>query len=253
MNGDVRVSHEQVPAWRLRGQRLLPRTDLSAEEIVRRPAGVQAQVASSAEPAVLGEAVDEILDGQVLTRRELTDAVLARKGLDGLGEQLVSGWSTVLKPLAWTGRLCQGPARGQHVTFTSPRSWVPGRRGVPAPEEAAALAIPAYLRAWTGDPRSVRCVAAARLRPVRPRSRHLRRTPDPARPPREGEPRDGVDIPGGRARGPGRRVWSLTDSSSLEISAFDGAALPEAAREELKEEVARLGKCLGRELRVVAV
>ncbi|KAA6214805.1 winged helix DNA-binding domain-containing protein [Streptomyces albofaciens JCM 4342] len=217
MNGDVRVTHEQVLAWRLRRQGLVPRTDASAEEIVGRLAGVQAQVASAAELAVavrqekpsvagvrealearslvrtwamrgtlhllpaggagaylsllgaartwekgawqrafgvsprqmaaLGEAVEEILDGQVLTRRELTEAVLARPGLAGLGEQLASGWSTVLKPLAWTGRLCQGPARGQHVTFASPRSWLPGWRGIPAPEEAAEAVIPAYLRA----------------------------------------------------------------------------------------------------------
>ncbi|UKY51839.1 winged helix DNA-binding domain-containing protein [Streptomyces inhibens] len=97
--------------------------------------------------AALGEAVDEILDGQVLTRQELTDAVLVRAGLDGLGEQLSSGWSAVLKPLAWTGRLCQGPPRGQNVTFTAPRSWVPGWRGVPDPEEAAPAVISAYLGA----------------------------------------------------------------------------------------------------------
>lgn len=52
MNGDVRVTYEQVLAWRLRRQGLLPRTDTSAEEIVGRLAGVQAQVASAAELAV---------------------------------------------------------------------------------------------------------------------------------------------------------------------------------------------------------
>ncbi|MFH8571728.1 winged helix DNA-binding domain-containing protein [Streptomyces sp. NPDC017993] len=95
----------------------------------------------------LGEAVDDILDGRVLTRQELTDAVAARRGLEELGEQLTSGWSAVLKPLAWTGRLCQGPPQGQKVTFTSPSSWVPGWRGVPDVEEAAAAVISSYLGA----------------------------------------------------------------------------------------------------------
>ncbi|TJZ42803.1 winged helix DNA-binding domain-containing protein [Streptomyces piniterrae] len=213
----MKVTHDQVLAWRLRQQSLAPRTTASPTELVERLAGVQAQMASAAELAVatrqrapapdavrsalearsvvrtwamrgtlhllpaermasylallgaartwekpswqrafgvspgqletLGEAVDDILEGQVLTRQELTKAVLARRGLEELGEQLSSGWSTVLKPLSWTGRLCQGPPQGQKVTFTSPRSWVPGWRGLPDPEEAAATVIPAYLRA----------------------------------------------------------------------------------------------------------
>lgn len=216
-NGAMKVTHDQVLAWRLRQQSLAPRTAASPENLIERLAGVQAQIASAAELAVmtrqktpaaddvrralaarsvvktwamrgtlhllpaevmaaylallgaartwekpswqrafgvspgqmeaLGEAVDDILEGQVLTRQELTKAVLARPGLEALGEQLSSGWSTVLKPLAWTGRLCQGPAQGQKVTFTSPRSWVPGWCGLPDPEEAAATVLPAYLRA----------------------------------------------------------------------------------------------------------
>ncbi|MGW1378217.1 winged helix DNA-binding domain-containing protein [Streptomyces sp. NPDC002446] len=213
----MKVTHEQVLAWRMRQQSLTPRTAAPVEELVARLAGVQAQVPSAAELALavrqkspradampqalaarsllrtwamrgtlhllpagsaaaylallgaartwekpswtrafgvsarqmaaLGEAVDEILDGRLLTRQELTGEVLIRAGLDWLGEQLASGWSTVLKPLAWTGRLCQGPPRGQNVTFTSPRSWVPGWGGLPDPEAAAPTVISAYLRA----------------------------------------------------------------------------------------------------------
>ncbi|MET9291615.1 winged helix DNA-binding domain-containing protein [Streptomyces sp. NPDC003077] len=217
MNGKVTVTHAQVLAWRLRRQGLAPRTDASVPEVVERLAGVQAQVASSAQLAVasrqvspspdavsqaldarsivktwamrgtlhwltpahmgaylsllgaartwekpawqkafgvsaaqmaaMGEAVDEVLDDRVLTRQELTDALLSRAGFAGLAGQLSSGWGAVLKPLAWTGRLCQGPTRGQKVTFAAPRSWVPGWRGIPEPDEAAAVVIPAYLRA----------------------------------------------------------------------------------------------------------
>jgi hypothetical protein len=211
------VTYDQVLAWRLRQQGLVPRTTASVTQIVERLAGVQAQVASSAELAVatrqrrprpnavgkaletraviktwtvrgtlhlhgapqvgaylalmaaprtwekpvwqrafgvtppqmeaLGEAVDEVLDGRVLTRQELTAALVARKRFSDLESQLTSGWSAVLKPLVWTGRICHGPAQGNRVTFTSPRTWVPDWSGVPAAEEAAATVVPAYLRA----------------------------------------------------------------------------------------------------------
>jgi hypothetical protein len=95
----------------------------------------------------LGEAVDEVLDGRVLTRQELTAALIARKRFADLESELTSGWAAVLKPLAWTGRICHGPSEGARVTFTSPRTWVPGWSGVPGAEEAAAAVIPAYLRA----------------------------------------------------------------------------------------------------------
>ena len=46
------VTYDQVLAWRLRQQGLTPRTTAKVEQIVERLAGVQAQVASSAELAV---------------------------------------------------------------------------------------------------------------------------------------------------------------------------------------------------------
>ncbi|MGH9248399.1 MAG: winged helix DNA-binding domain-containing protein [Acidimicrobiales bacterium] len=211
------VTYDQVLAWRLRQQGLAPRISGTVEQIVERLAGVQAQVASSAELAIttrqrkpergavakrleartvvkmwtvrgtlhlhgashvgaylslvaaartwekpvwqrtfgvtppqmeaLGEAVDEVLDGRVLTRQELTAALIGREGFADLESQLTSGWSAVLKPLAWTGRICHGPTQGARVTFTSPRSWIPDWPGVPEPEEAARTVIPAYLRA----------------------------------------------------------------------------------------------------------
>lgn len=95
----------------------------------------------------LGDAVDEVLDGRVLTRQELTAALVEREAFADLESLLTSGWSAVLKPLAWTGRICHGPARGARVTFTSPRTWLPEWSGVPGPEEAANTVIPAYLRA----------------------------------------------------------------------------------------------------------
>ncbi|GGU72043.1 hypothetical protein GCM10010211_42370 [Streptomyces albospinus] len=144
-----------IRTWAMRGTlHLLPAGGsagylslLGAARTWEKPSWQRAFGVDPQQMAVLGEAVDDLLDGRPLTRQELTAALLERPGLEGLGEQLSSGWGTVLKPLAWTGRLCQGPPRGQNVTFTAPRSWVPGWRGLPDPEEAAAAVIPAYLAA----------------------------------------------------------------------------------------------------------
>ena len=96
----------------------------------------------------LREVIREILAGKVLTREELIGAVTARSGYGHLGEALRSGWGTLLKPYAWQGDLCFGPNRGNRVTFVRPEDassrWVRPRE----PEEAAAIAIVAYLRAY---------------------------------------------------------------------------------------------------------
>jgi len=96
----------------------------------------------------LREAVREELDGKVLTREELAAAVVKRRGLTKVAEALRSGWGTLLKPLAWQGDLVFGPSRGNRVTFMLPEAassrWV----GLPEPEEAAAIAVRAYLGAY---------------------------------------------------------------------------------------------------------
>lgn len=93
-------------------------------------------------------AVGEALDGPPLTREELVAAIVAKRALGHLGEELRSGWGTLFKPLAWQGELCYGPSQGTRVTFTRPdlasRRWA----GVPEPEEAAPIAIRAYLAAY---------------------------------------------------------------------------------------------------------
>ena len=92
--------------------------------------------------------VTEVLDGCVLERDELIEEVAARTGNRDLDAHLRSGWGAVLKPLAWMGLLCNGPSRGNRVTFTSPSSWLPGWRAVPDADTAARIAVPAYLRAY---------------------------------------------------------------------------------------------------------
>ena len=92
--------------------------------------------------------VREALDGKVLSREELVTAVVARRGFGHVGDALRSGWGSLLKPLAWQGDLCFGPSRGNRVTFMRPEDassrWVE----VPEPDEAAPIAMAAYLRSY---------------------------------------------------------------------------------------------------------
>jgi winged helix DNA-binding protein len=97
---------------------------------------------------VLRRAVRQALDGTVLTRDELVTAVIAQRGLGHVGEALRSGWGTLLKPLAWQGELCFGPSRGNRVTFMRPEAASSHWAGVPAPDEAAPVAIAAYFSAY---------------------------------------------------------------------------------------------------------
>ncbi|MGO4617511.1 crosslink repair DNA glycosylase YcaQ family protein [Nocardia sp. 2YAB30] len=214
----MRVTWDQVFAWRLRRQYVASRSDDGAVEVARRLCGVQSQVASAAELAValrcmkpnsgalvralddgalmktwamrgtlhalpadlaaaclaligsartwekpswqknfgaspaqvaaLAEAVTRVLDGVVLSREELVDAVVSEPGFHRLGEGLRYGWGVLLKPLAWQGVLCHGPARGAKVTFTSPAHLVRDWPGLPEPDVAAPPAIVAYLGAY---------------------------------------------------------------------------------------------------------
>ncbi|MDP9271782.1 MAG: winged helix DNA-binding domain-containing protein [Chloroflexota bacterium] len=89
----------------------------------------------------------EILDGKILSREELAAAVTALPGLEHIGEALLSGWGTLLKPLAWQGDLCFGPSRGNRVTFTRPQAASARWGGVPPADEAAPIVIVAYLGA----------------------------------------------------------------------------------------------------------
>jgi hypothetical protein len=99
--------------------------------------------ATPADLEQLADAAREVLvPGAALTRKELTAELVARTGSGHLAEVLGSGWGTVLKPLAWWGVLCHGPARGTEVTFTGP-PW----DAMPSPEDAARTVLGAFLGA----------------------------------------------------------------------------------------------------------
>jgi hypothetical protein len=94
-----------------------------------------------------GTVVDALAAGP-LTRLQLAEAVRDRTGDDALADAVGSGWSMVLKPLAWQGLLCQGPAQGRSVTFARPDLLVPGWPGLAEPDEAGPRVVRAYLRAY---------------------------------------------------------------------------------------------------------
>jgi hypothetical protein len=92
--------------------------------------------------------VGEALHDRVLTREELARE-LARRGSPELAQKMVeSSWGMMLKPAAYTGRLCFGPSAGTRVQFTNPRSWLRmSADGSPA-EEATAEITRRYLAAY---------------------------------------------------------------------------------------------------------
>jgi winged helix DNA-binding protein len=93
-------------------------------------------------------ATPDILGDGPLTREELVAAITARRGLEHVGEELRSGWGTLLKPLAWQGALCSGPSLGNRVTFMRPEDASAEWRPLPEPDVAAPIAMSAYLRAY---------------------------------------------------------------------------------------------------------
>ncbi|WP_280505883.1 winged helix DNA-binding domain-containing protein, partial [Nocardia farcinica] len=145
-----------VKTWAMRGtlHAMTPATAAAVLPVIasgrtwEKPSWQKAFGASPRTVAALAGAVGEILADAALTRAELVDALLADPAFAELGAELRSGWGALLKPLAWQGVLCHGPADGNRVTFTSPRALIPGWAGALPVEEAAPQAIRAYLGAY---------------------------------------------------------------------------------------------------------
>ena len=92
------------------------------------------------------EAIGESLDGQVLTREELT-AKVGKGRPERIRDVMKSGWGGILKPVARRGLLCFGPSRGQSVTFVRPQQWLGAWREVD-PDVALIEVARRYLRAY---------------------------------------------------------------------------------------------------------
>jgi hypothetical protein len=125
-----------VKAWTLRGTlHLHPAAELSGLHGARRvlaadappepsivgpwrdPEGAVHPPLAAEQVAAIEAAVHAVLDGRCLTREEIADEVVQRVGEDPR-ERLRSGFGFFL------GDLCQGPPRGQKVTFVRPDEWV---------------------------------------------------------------------------------------------------------------------------------
>jgi hypothetical protein len=91
---------------------------------------------------------DALADGSTLTREQLIDRVHAVTGDPDLVDKMRSGWSAVLKPLAWQGLLFQGLSADNRVTFVRPDRWLPQWSGLPDPRDAAGRVIERYLSAF---------------------------------------------------------------------------------------------------------
>lgn len=121
---------------------------LAAARTWEKPSWQRTFGADATEVKALSDAVGEALDGAVLTRAELVTHLSADARFERMGEQLRSGWGALLKPLAWQGVLCHGPARGNTVTFAAPADVVTNWPGLPDADVGAGQLIQAYLGAY---------------------------------------------------------------------------------------------------------
>ena len=151
----LRDKRTLVRCWSVRGTLHLHAADdaalygaaMAAVRSWERPSVLRANGVTLAEITAIIEAIAEVLPGRVLTREELTEAVLEHTGSPHLGELLRSGWGFALKPASWLGLLCHGPSDGNRVTFTSPATWLPSWRAATA-DEAGPYLLRAYLGAY---------------------------------------------------------------------------------------------------------
>lgn len=97
-------------------------------------------------PALL-DAVHAALAGGPLTREAFADAVAAVPRFAHLRPALLHPSMTLLKPLAWHGELCFGPASDGAPTLASP-SASPAWGGLPDLDDAGRRAVVAYLGAY---------------------------------------------------------------------------------------------------------
>lgn len=146
------VDRTLVRCWSARGTLHLHAADqaaaygapLAAARSWTRPSVLRGHGVTLDEITAIIDAIAEVLPGKILTREELTQAVVDHTGWAHLADVLRSGWGFALKPASWLGLLCHGPPHGSRVRFTSPRTWLPGWRTVPV-ESAGPQLLRCYL------------------------------------------------------------------------------------------------------------
>lgn len=97
----------------------------------------------------LTEAIAAALDGRMMTREELAREVGRLTGSAAFGAKLAeSSWGTILRPAAFTGRLCFAPSLGQRVRFTRPDTWLAAAPPPADPQAATATVTRRFLAAY---------------------------------------------------------------------------------------------------------
>ncbi|HKW97348.1 MAG TPA: winged helix DNA-binding domain-containing protein [Bryobacteraceae bacterium] len=151
-----------VKTWAMRGTlHLLPAAEmplwhaaLATSRRYRRPGIWRRLLGITLDEADrLTEAIGSALAGRVLSREELVKEVGRITGSRAFAAKLaLNGWGTVLKPAAFTGRLCFAPSLGQRVRFTHPQSWLADvqspRNATFDPQSATAAITRRYLAAY---------------------------------------------------------------------------------------------------------
>jgi hypothetical protein len=107
----------ELPLWFAARRAVDPPDDHAGLPAWRDPAGIERPALSGEQVAAVRAAVRDALDGRCLTRAELADAV-ASHVIPAARERLHSGFSFLLDDL------CQGPPRGNQVTFARPDQWL---------------------------------------------------------------------------------------------------------------------------------
>lgn len=147
-----------VKTWAMRGTlHLLPANELplwhsalsTSRRYLRESAWKKYYGITLKELDQITEAIGTALDGRVLTREELAKEVsrITRKSAFG-PKVALSSWGTLLRPAAFTGRLCFGPSLGQLVRFTRPASWLRSTLKAVDPEVATAEITRRFLAAY---------------------------------------------------------------------------------------------------------
>ena len=147
-----------VKTWAMRGTlHLLPAGELSlwhaalsTNRRYLRPASWQKYFGITLEELDrLTEAVGTALDGRLLTREELAREVGRLAGSAAFGAKVAeSSWGTILRPAAFSGRLCFGPSLGQRVRFTRPDTWLASALPPADPQAATAAVARRFLAAY---------------------------------------------------------------------------------------------------------
>jgi len=134
--GDVQYAlwkkHSIVKTWSMRGTLHLLSADDMPTYVAARKTTLVVKGGHWLMPEVgkdeikkIARAVRAALDGRVLTREMLADAVVENLGMSRqMRKHMLSGWGNLLQPAAEQGYLCFGPSQGSKVTFVRPDQWI---------------------------------------------------------------------------------------------------------------------------------